>query len=42
MLTEIEYISHPKVDELLVSGPSATANRDALMLAVAQALARAL
>jgi N-acetylmuramoyl-L-alanine amidase len=42
MLTEIEYISHPKVEELLVSGPNATANRDSLMLAVARALARAL
>lgn len=42
MLAEIEYISHAKVDEVLVSGPNAAANRDAVMLAVARALARAL
>ncbi|WP_437318486.1 N-acetylmuramoyl-L-alanine amidase family protein [Sorangium sp. So ce385] len=41
-LLEVEYISNPRVEELLVTGANRVRNRDTLMLHVARALARAL
>ncbi|EYF06145.1 N-acetylmuramoyl-L-alanine amidase family protein [Chondromyces apiculatus] len=42
VLIEVEFITNTAVDQALVKGPQATANRDAVMLAVAKALANAL
>ena len=42
ILIEVEFISNVAADALLVSGSNAKANRDAAMLGVAKALARAL
>jgi len=42
VLTEVEFISNPQVDALLVSGGGAASNRSTLMLAVARALANSL
>ena len=42
ILIEVEFISNAAADTLLVSGGAAAANRDAAMLGVAKALARAL
>nr|AHZ45666.1 N-acetylmuramoyl-L-alanine amidase [uncultured bacterium] len=35
---EVEFITHPEVDKLLVSGPNAFANRTTVMAAVARAI----
>jgi len=42
ILIEVEFITNAAADALLVSGSNAAANRDAAMLGVAKALARAL
>ena len=42
ILIEVEFITNPAVDLLLVSGKDASANRDAVMGAAARALARIL
>ncbi|EYF06146.1 N-acetylmuramoyl-L-alanine amidase [Chondromyces apiculatus] len=41
-MIEMEFITNPVADKNLVSGPNAAANRDAVMLSVAKALAKAL
>jgi N-acetylmuramoyl-L-alanine amidase len=37
-LLEVEYITNPKVDKLLVSGPDAVSNRTKVMAGVAKAI----
>ncbi|AKT41584.1 N-acetylmuramoyl-L-alanine amidase family protein [Chondromyces crocatus] len=41
-MLEVEFVTNAVADHHLVSGPKATQNRDAVMLAVAKALAKAL
>lgn len=40
-LLELEYISNPVVEQMLITGPDRVAHRDTIMLYVAKALARA-
>jgi len=42
VLIEVEFISNPQVDALLVSGGGASSNRSTLMMALARALANSL
>lgn len=41
VLLETEFITHPVVEQMLVTGPDRAAHRDTIMMAVAKALARA-